>query len=86
MNLHKGLMLTIGKVFIILFVLVRIGNILAIFKINQYALISIASPRVFSSCVMTMKNESKFEQELNCQFKTDMRNLTNFDPNTQISQ
>ena len=37
-------------------------------------------------CVMTMKNDSKFEQELACQFKIDMRNLTNFDPSTQKSQ
>ena len=36
-------------------------------------------------CVMTMKN-AKFEIELTCYFKTDMRNLTNFDPNTQKSQ
>ena len=36
--------------------------------------------------VMTMNNETKFEEELTCQFKTDMRNLTNFDPNTQKSQ
>ena len=35
--------------------------------------------------VMAMKNDTKFE-ELTCQFKTDMRNLTNFDPNTQKSQ
>ena len=33
--LHVGLMLTITKVFIILFLLVRIRKILAIFKINQ---------------------------------------------------
>ena len=32
---HVGVMLTIIKVFLILFLLVRIGNILAIFKINQ---------------------------------------------------
>ena len=31
-------------------------------------------------CVMTMKNHTKFEQELTCQFKIDMGNLTNFDP------
>ena len=37
-------------------------------------------------CVMTMKNDAKIEEELTCQFKTDMRNLTNFDPNTQKSQ
>ena len=34
---------------------------------------------------MTMKNDAKIE-ELTCQFKIDMRNLTNFDPNTQKSQ
>ena len=35
---------------------------------------------------MTMKNDSKLEEELTCQFKTDMRNLTNFHPNTQKTQ
>ena len=33
--------------------------------------------------VMTMKNDAKLEEELTCRFKTDMRNLTNFDPSTQ---
>ena len=33
-------------------------------------------------CVMTMKSNVKFEEELNCHFKTDMRNLTNFDSST----
>ena len=28
-------------------------------------------------CVMTIKNDAKFEEELTCQFKIDMRNLTN---------
>ena len=37
-------------------------------------------------CVMTMKNDAKFEEESTCQFKIDMRNLTNFDPSTQKSQ
>ena len=37
-------------------------------------------------CVMTMKNDTKFEQELTAQFKVDMRNLTNLDPRTQKSQ
>ena len=36
--------------------------------------------------VMTMKNDEKFEEESTCRFKTDMRNLTNFDPSTQKSQ
>ena len=35
---------------------------------------------------LTMKKDTKFEVELTCQFKIDMRNLTNFDPNTQKSQ
>ena len=30
-------------------------------------------------CVMTAKNNAKFEEELTCHFKNDMRNLTNFD-------
>ena len=34
-------------------------------------------------CVMTMKNDAKIEEELTCQFKIDMKNLTNFDPNTR---
>ena len=37
-------------------------------------------------CVMTLKNDEKFEEELTCQLKTDMRNLTNFDTSTQKSQ
>ena len=35
---------------------------------------------------MKMKNEAKFELELNCQFKIDMRNVTYFDPSTGKSQ
>ena len=37
-------------------------------------------------CVMTMKNDAKFEEELTCYFKTDMRNLMNFDPSTSKSE
>ena len=32
------------------------------------------------------KFDTKFEDELTCQFKIDMRNLTNFDPSTRKSQ
>ena len=32
---------------------------------------------------MTMKNETKFEEELTCQMKIDMRNLSIFDPSNQ---
>ena len=35
---------------------------------------------------MAMKNDTKFEQELNCRFKIDMRHLTNFAPSTRKSQ
>ena len=37
-------------------------------------------------CVMTMKNNAKFEEELTFHFKTDMRNLTNFDLSTRKSK
>ena len=37
-------------------------------------------------CVMTLKNDAKFEDELTYQFKIDMRNLTNFDPSSRKSQ
>ena len=36
--------------------------------------------------IMTMKNDAKFEEESTCQFKIDMKNLTNFDPSTRKSQ
>ena len=35
---------------------------------------------------VTMKNVTKFEEELTCEFKIDMIHLTNFDPSTQKSQ
>ena len=37
-------------------------------------------------CMMTMKNDAKFEIELICHFKIDIRNLVNFDPSTQKSE
>ena len=37
-------------------------------------------------CVMTKKNDAKFEEELICHLKIDMRNLTNFDSNTRKSK
>ena len=33
-------------------------------------------------CVITLKNNEKYEEELTCHLKTDMRNLTNFDPSS----
>ena len=35
---------------------------------------------------MTVKNNAKFEEDLTCQFKLDMKNLMSFDPSTQKSQ
>ena len=35
---------------------------------------------------MTVKSDTKIEEELTCHFKTDMRNLTNFDSSTQKSK
>ena len=32
--------------------------------------------------VMALKNEAKFEEQLTCRFKIDMRHFINFDPNT----
>ena len=37
-------------------------------------------------CVMIMKNDAKFEEELTCHFKIDMMNLRNFEISTQKSQ
>ena len=34
-------------------------------------------------CVMTMKNNAKFEEELTFHFKNDTRNLPNFDLTTR---
>ena len=37
-------------------------------------------------CIVTMKNNAKFEEELTFHFKTDMRNLKNFDSTTWKSK
>ena len=37
-------------------------------------------------CVITMKNDAKFEKKLTCQLKIDLTNLTNFDPSTRKSK
>ena len=34
-------------------------------------------------CVITLKNNVKFEKELNCSLKSNMRNLINFDPTVE---
>ena len=35
---------------------------------------------------MTIKNDTKIEEELTCRFKIDTRNFRNFDPSTQKSK
>ena len=35
---------------------------------------------------MALKNDEKFEKELTCRFKIDIKNLTNFDSRTRKSQ
>ena len=35
---------------------------------------------------MTINHDGKFKEELTCHFKTDLKNLTNFDPSTQKSK
>ena len=37
-------------------------------------------------CVMTLKNDEAFEEELTCHFKINMRNFTNFELSTWKSQ
>ena len=37
-------------------------------------------------CLMTMKNNGKFVEELSFPFKTDMKNLRNFDSSSQKSK
>ena len=37
-------------------------------------------------CAMKMKNDAKYEEELTFHFKTNMRNLTNFDSSTRKSK
>ena len=36
--------------------------------------------------LIAVKNDAKFEEELTCHFKIDMKNLTNIDPSTQVSK
>ena len=35
---------------------------------------------------MTLKNDKKFEEELTCHFKINMKNLKDFDPSTRKSE
>ena len=37
-------------------------------------------------CIITIKNDAKFKEELACSFKIDTRDWTNIEPNTRMSQ
>ena len=37
-------------------------------------------------CIMRRKNSAKFDEDLTCQFKIDMRNFMNFESTTRKSQ
>ena len=37
-------------------------------------------------CVMTMKNDTKIDEELTCRFKIDLKNFTNFEPSAGKSK
>ena len=58
----------------------KLGHLLGLF-IQSRKCTSLKFPGEL--CVMTMKIDARFEEELTCQFKIDMRNLKNFDPRTQ---
>ena len=52
-----------------------------LFKLEKYMSLKFTG----EFCIMTMKNDTKYEEELTCQRKID-RNLTNFDHRTRKSQ
>ena len=63
----------------------EIGSLMGSFypKQKKYGFKCMSVTFTIVLCVMTMKNDAKFEKELSYQFKIDIMNLTNFDPNTQ---
>ena len=65
-----------------IFVSLKIGTLMGSFYPNQKMSLNFTG----EFCVMIMKNDVKFEEELTCQFRIDMRNLTNFDVNTLRSK
>ena len=61
----------------------KIGLFLGAF-IQSRKYVSLKFIREF--CVVRMKNDAKFEEELTCQFKIDLSNLMNFGSSTRKSQ
>ena len=60
---------------------VKIGTLMGSFR-RQFMTLKFTE----ELCVSTMKNDTKIEEELTCHFKTDMRNLMNFDSSTRKSK
>ena len=60
------------------------------FKIHLFSIVQNRKGLTLKSTeelsVMTMMSYTKFEEELTCRFKVEIRNLTNFDPSTWKSQ
>ena len=44
----------------------------------------LAKKSIGELCVLTLKNDSKFEEELTCELKNDVTNLANFDAALKI--
>ena len=57
---------------------VEIGTLMASFIQNRKCM----SQKITEELWKVMKNDEKFEEELTCHFKIDIRNLTNFESNT----
>ena len=60
----------------------KIGTLIGSFYPKQ----KIYELKIQRGVLCHMNIDTKFEEELTCQFKIDMRNLTIFDPNFQKSQ
>ena len=56
------------------------------FSPDQFKVSNMSLKSTEELCVMTMKNDAKFEKELTCHFLNDMRNLMNFDSSTRKSK
>ena len=64
---------------------VKIGTLMGSFR-PKYKWYDMTLNFTKELCVMTRKNNAKFDKELTCHFKTDMRILTNFDSSTRKSK
>ena len=61
----------------------KIGNLMGSFYPKQKCM---SLKFIGELCLMTIKNDLKFEGKLTCHFEIDMRNLANFDRSTRKSK